>query len=271
MFFDILKETGLTCAHRGARSLAPENTLLAAQKAVECKAHFWELDVQMIADNQLVVFHDDTLERTTDIESRPEFEDRRDVHDFTLEELRSLDAGSHFLTTDPYGTVKSGEVPEAEHEVIRAQRIPTLREALEFTVRQKLPMNLEIKDQTGYASDKTIVRAVLEVIRETGAEELILFSSFNHDYMIQSKTLAPHIPTAALQEETHPENLVEYLHSLGVSAYHPDHRITSPALVRELKAAKLHTNLWTVNDMDTAKEFIRAGAKAIITDFPQRL
>ncbi|WP_147818982.1 glycerophosphodiester phosphodiesterase [Salidesulfovibrio onnuriiensis] len=271
MFFDLLPETGLACAHRGARSLAPENTLMAAQKAVDCGARCWETDAHMTADGRIAIFHDETLERTTDIAGHPEFRDRRDIHHFTLAELRTLDAGSWFLAADPYGTVASGEVPESDHPAIRAQVIPTLREALDFTVRHNLPMNLEIKDQTGHAGHDTIVRAVLDLVHEARAAHLLLLSSFNHDYLVQAKRLAPGIPTAALQEEQHPENLVDYLRSLGAAAYHPDHRITTPELVRELSEAGLFVNLWTVNDMDRARMFIRAGAKAIITDFPQRM
>lgn len=273
MFFDRLTGTGLIGAHRGARSLAPENTLFAAQKARACNAHFWEMDVHMVADGEVVVFHDPTLERTTDIESREGFRDRKpwNIHEFTGSELKTLNAGSFFLETDPYGTVAAGEIPEEDRAAIGAQRIPTLRETLEFTKQHDLPMNLEIKDQTGHASHESIVRAVLDLVADTGTEGLILFSSFNHEYMRQIKKQAPHLPTAALQEDGHPEDLSTYLHSLGVSAYHPDHRFTTPGLIREMRDEGIHVIPWTVNDETEARTLLDAGAKAIITDFPQRM
>ena len=96
MFFDHLPQQGFICGHRGARSIAPENTLLAMVKARECGAHCWETDVRMSRDGELIVFHDDTLERTTDIATYAAFQDRVDLHvdRFTLGELRQLDAGS---------------------------------------------------------------------------------------------------------------------------------------------------------------------------------
>jgi glycerophosphoryl diester phosphodiesterase len=273
MFFDRIPATGAVCAHRGARSLAPENTLAAAEKAVSAGADCWELDVQLTADNQLVVFHDDDLARTTDVASRPEFAARAPwpVQVFSLAELRSLDAGSWFIKADPHGTIASGEIPTAGLPALRHLAIPTLAEALSFTTTHRFPMNLEIKDQLHSPGDLSIVSAVLAAIEAARAADLILLSSFNHAYMAEARRLAPHVPAAALVEERHPGNLVAYLRSLGVAAYHPDADITTPDLVRELVAAGFRLNLYTVNDTDLALEFWKAGATAIITDFPQRL
>lgn len=73
-FFDHVPGSGLVCAHRGARSIAPENTLLALDKARDCGAHCWESDVRLSGDGHLLIFHDDLLERTTDIAIRPQWE-----------------------------------------------------------------------------------------------------------------------------------------------------------------------------------------------------
>lgn len=273
MFFDLLPETGTVCAHRGARSLAPENTLAAAEKALSAGADCWELDVQFTADGHLVVFHDDELARTTDVSSRPEFAARAPwpVHAFTLAELRSLDAGSWFLARDPHGTIASGGIPPADLPSFRNLAIPTLSEALTFTTTHRFPMNLEIKDQLQAPGDLAIVPAVLSAIATSDATDLILLSSFNHAYMAEARRLAPVIPTAALTEERHPGDLIPYLRDLGVAAYHPDADITTPDLVRDLVAAGLRVNLYTVNAPDLALEFWKAGATAIITDFPQRM
>ena len=273
MFFDLLPPARVVCAHRGARSLAPENTLLALEKAVACGADCWETDVQQSADGELVIFHDDTLERTSDVAQRDMFATRRPwpVDAFTLAELRSLDAGSWFLAADPFATIAAGEVPEADFPAIAAQRIPTLREALLATRARRFPMNLEIKDQPGKSGVLTIVTKVLDLLRETGAEELVLLSSFNHAYLAEARRLNPVLPTAALVEEAHPDELVPYLRRLGVVAYHPDAKITDPDLVRAVVAAGFRVNLWTVNDMERALAFFAAGATAVVTDFPQRL
>jgi len=89
----------LNIAHRGASSLAPENTLSAARKGLEAGADMWELDVQLTADGELIVIHDSTLKRTSNVEDV--FPHRRpwQVHEFTLDEIRKH---SHVLTPGPY-------------------------------------------------------------------------------------------------------------------------------------------------------------------------
>ena len=146
-FFDHLPQQGLICAHRGARSIAPENTILAMNKARQSGAPCWETDIQMSKDGELIIFHDATLERTTDIVTNVAFRDCKDyrVNQFTVRELRKLDAGSWFLADDPFASVASGEVRAEENAEIRGQRIPLLREILDFTKKHSFPVNLEIK------------------------------------------------------------------------------------------------------------------------------
>lgn len=273
MFFDHLQNGGYVGAHRGARSLAPENTMLAAELGMVLGADFWEMDVQRTADGKLVVFHDDDLGRTTDVSARPEFCERAPwpVHRFTLEELRSLDAGSWFAAQDPYGTIARGEVREADLGRMRGQRIPTLEEALAFTRRNDFPMNLEIKDLSYAPGDLSIVSQVLRQIREAKAEDLILISSFNHDYLAEVRRLAPEIPLAALVEERHPEDIERYLADLGAVGYHPDEAILDEELVRRLAGAGIHVSPYTVNHMDRALSLLDAGCFGIITDYPQTL
>lgn len=273
MFFDHLKRSRPVCAHRGARSLAPENTLLAMEKAIACGADCWETDVQNSGDGEPVIFHDDTLERTTDVAKHEAYADRRPwpVHAFTLPELRRLDAGTWFLESDPFGTIAAGEIMDEVAAIIPGQRIPTLREALLATRKHGFPMNLEIKDQPNAPDDFTLVAKVLDALRETGTEDLVLLSSFNHAYLAEARRLNSAVPIAALVEGTHPEDLIAYLRRLGVAAYHPAHGIADPDLIREVTAAGFRVNLWTVNDSDRADALFAAGAAAVMTDFPQRL
>ena len=103
----------LVVAHRGARGHAPENTLVSAALGHAADADLWELDVNYTKDGRLVVVHDDTLTRTTNVESafpgRPSYR----VCDFTLEEIRSLDTGSWYAGRDPFGRVAAGEIDAA--------------------------------------------------------------------------------------------------------------------------------------------------------------
>ncbi len=272
-FFERFSGTGYICAHRGARSIAPENTLLALDKALNCGADLWETDVQMTADGQLVLFHDHTLERTTDVATHPKFSGRSPwkLADFTFAELQQLDAGSWFLQSDPFETVASGDVSSVDFATIKSQRIPLLQEALEVCSRLDFPVNLEIKDQTGTEADEAIVAQILNYIDATKTAQLVLISSFNHKYLRQVKQLNPAIATAALVEKVHPENLLSYLQNLDVDAYHPDQLITDATLVNQLTATEIKVNLWTVNDVGRAQYFSVAGATFICTDWPQRL
>ncbi|HKI80065.1 MAG TPA: glycerophosphodiester phosphodiesterase family protein, partial [Pseudodesulfovibrio sp.] len=190
---------------------------------------------------------------------------------FALEELRSLDAGTWFAESDPYGTIARGEVPPADLGRMRGQRIPTLEEILAFTRRNDFPMNLEIKDLEYAPGDLSIVSQVLRQIREAKAEDLILVSSFNHDYLAEMHRLAPEIPLAALVEGRHPVNIEEYLADLGAVGYHPDEAILDEELVRRLTGAGVFVSPYTVNDMDRALRLIDAGCFGIITDFTHTL
>ena len=272
-FFDRFADTGYICAHRGARSIAPENTLMAMGKAHLCGADLWETDIQETAEGELVLFHDQTLERTTDVRISPEFSVRSPwpLAEFTFAELQKLDAGTWFLQSDPFESIASGEVAKDDFSAIRTQKIPRLDDVLGKCRQDDFPINLEIKDQTGTRADRTIVRKILDLLKISDTEQLVLISSFNHDYLRQVKQLNASIATAALVEKKHPDNLLIYLHNLEVDAYHPDQLITDAALVRQLANAGMRVNLWTVNDPERAQYFINAGATFICTDWPQRM
>ena len=143
----------LVMAHRGFSGKAPENTLAAFRKAIEIGSDFIELDVRFSKDGHLVVFHDDTLERTTNGKGK--------VADFSLQELKGLDAGSWF------GPSFSGE------------KIPTLREVL-AQAKGRILVNIELKkgDQGPYTMMDLSDRA-LEEVQRAGMEKEVLFSSFD--------------------------------------------------------------------------------------------
>nr|WP_321513892.1 glycerophosphodiester phosphodiesterase family protein [uncultured Pseudodesulfovibrio sp.] len=273
MFFDFLPGAGYVCAHRGARALAPENTMLAAELAVELGANFWELDVHKVADGTFMVFHDDVLSRTTDVVTHAGFTgvEPWSTHEYSCEELQQLDAGAWFVETDPYGTIASGDVSSETLDRMAGQKIPTLRQALEFSRCHNLPVNVEIKDQLQSPGDLSIVDDVLKLARETETENLILFSSFNHDYLSRMHHIAPAMPLAVLVEDNHPDDIFGYLKFFGAVGYHPDKNIIDPELVRSLASRGVKVSPYTVNDMDQAMSLIHAGCFGIITDFVHTL
>jgi len=272
MFFDHLPQQGLICAHRGARSIAPENTLLSLEKAWKCGAHCWETDVQLTKDKELIIFHDASLKRTTNIATHKMFCTRKKdrVDQYTLQEIRRFDAGSWFLTEDPFGTIASNEIKTGERDTISKQRIPLLREILNFSREHSFPVNIEIKSLDTPQGDVSVVDRIIELLEETKTTNLALISSFRHEYLHRARNLSKSIAIAVLAEKQHPENLIQYLQSFSAVAYHPEESICDAALAQQLQQNGYRVNSWTINDMKRATELHNAGV-GIITDWPQKM
>lgn len=260
----------MNIAHRGARSLAPENTLAAARKALEAGANMWELDVGMSADGQLVVIHDATLERTSN--ARSIYPERSPwlVHDFTLEELLRLDFGGWFGEQDPFGQIAAGRISADTLKGYRGEKLPTLREAIEFTVANDWLVNIEIKDLSGTAGDSVVVEQVVALVAELGAVERVIVSSFSEDYLRRAKLADRRIVTGWLVAAPQ-ARVVETLRRLGARNYHPRIGALEMADVPSLQAQGFQVLVWGENDVEAMKALIAAGADGIFTDFPQEL
>ncbi len=269
-FFDNFQTLRLIAAHRGFRAHYPENTL-SSFKASIGRCHFIELDIQMSKDFVPVVFHDPTLDRTSDAADKcVQFGLRSlNINDWTLSQLRTLDIGSWFLENDPFDTIAKQDTSLDQLMKEMPQKILTLEETLLHRSLHKIPINIEIKDHRGKEQNKKVTEYVLEVIRKTNSASRVLISSFNHDYLVIAKNCAPEISIAALQHRSHPRNLVEYLKSLGVAAYHPADDITDAALIKKLRAAGLGINVYTVNSNKRQQELFAMGATGVFTDFPK--
>lgn len=262
----------LVIAHRGARSLAPENTLAAARKALEVGADSWELDVALTADGELVVIHDDTLGRTCNaaeiFPGRPPWR----VWEFTLAEIQTLDCGSWFVSQDPFNQIEAGNVSEADQQSYVGERAPTLRQALEFTRDNHWRVNVELKEQPTYDLDRSIVEKAVALIEELGMDDghQVVVSSFEHDYLRTINILNPRIPIQALTS-TKILDLPAYMNELGADTCNPKVTAWSPDELAELRESGIHFNVWTVNEEDMVRNLIEAGVDGIITDFPQNL
>lgn len=260
----------INIAHRGARSIAPENTILAAQKGYEMGAAMWELDVAMSFDKEIVVIHDDTLERTSNAAALFPAKKPWKIEDFSFAELRTLDFGSWFIEKDPFGTIANGTVSKAETASFVGLPIPTLREALSFTKEKNWRVNVEIKDLTGKPGDSAIVEEVVGLIQELGMQKSVIISSFNHSYIARAKKAGPSIYTAALVENPDPDP-VALLEKLNANAYNPSIKTMNFSQIAPLRAKGLDIFVWTVNDEETMRKLIAAGVSGIFTDYPQLL
>lgn len=262
----------LIIAHRGARSLAPENTLVAALKALELGADMWELDVAVTSDSELVVMHDDTLDRTCNVKDLFPGRVPWRVWEFTLAEIKILDCGSWFNATDPFGQIKAGAVSKDDMELYVGEPAPTLREALEFTLDNNWRVNVELKEQPNEKLGKALVEKTVNLIGELGMDQRgqVVISSFNHEYLKTVRSLNPNIPIQALTEKEI-DNLTEYLTQLGTDTCNPKVNVWSPEELGDLGRSGIQFNVWTVNDETVMRQLIEANVHGIFTDFPQLL
>jgi glycerophosphoryl diester phosphodiesterase len=231
-------------AHRGACRVAPENTLPAFEAAVALGADGVELDVQYSSDGQLLVFHNPSLEATTNGTGR--------FTSHTAEELRALDAGSFFA-------------PE-----FAGTQIPTLDEVLDL-LNGRLLVNIEIKalDQTTAAIGADVVKSV----RARDMQDQVVISSFNPMALRRAKKFGPEIESALLLAPDLPgwlrSNLVRrFSRADGV---HPETPMVDEAYMAWARKERLPVRVWTVNDEDEMRRLAALAVDAIITDAPDVL
>ncbi len=246
-FLELFKKPNLIAAHRGNSSQKAENTLSALASSIG-KCDFIEIDVQLTKDLIPVIIHDDTLGRTSNISEIKKFVDRTPwrVSDFTEEEVQSLDFGSWF-----------------NHQY---EPILTLEKVLSFAKEKHLYLNIEIKDMSNTFEDEIVIQIIIDMIKKTETKHLVLLSSFYHPYLPMCKEYSSEIPTAALEAYKHPIDLIDYLHTLQVDAYHPENKITNQKTVSSLRAASFYVNVFTVNNSKRQKELFDWGVNGIFTD-----
>ncbi|MBF0468388.1 MAG: glycerophosphodiester phosphodiesterase, partial [Desulfamplus sp.] len=171
-------------AHRGARSIAPENTIIAAEIARVTGADLWETDVQVTRDGHLILFHDDHLLRTTNARNIFPEHDTFELNDFDLEQIQMLDPGAAFIENDPFGEISACNITQNSLDSFKREKIPTLEEALLYTQNKQWPVNLELKEQIGMLKYFSITKRVVAIIRDMKIDPaLVIISSFNHGWL----------------------------------------------------------------------------------------
>lgn len=226
-------------AHRGASGYAPENTLEAFKLAIDEKADGIELDVQLTKDKELVVIHDETIDRTSNGKGY--------VKDYTLEELKKFNFN--------YGNEKYEEV-----------KIPTLKEVYELLKPTNLIINVELK--TGIIFYEGIEEKVLKLAEEMKMEDRIIYSSFNHYTIKKIKELNNSAPTGLLYCDVW-IGILEYAKKLGVTALHPcGYNLQYENLIEECKKENMLLHVWTVNEEKDMKLLYENEIDSIITNYP---
>jgi glycerophosphoryl diester phosphodiesterase len=219
--------------HRGAGGHEPENTIRSVRRALELGADGVEVDVHF-TDGQLVVIHDDTLERTTNGHGR--------LAKKTFAYLRSLDAGL-------------------------GERIPTLAEIFD-AVKRRAVINIELKGPHTAAPAAALIAE--HVNRRGWSYDDFLISSFDRAQIHEVKQLCPEIRTGALIEKV-PRQLAQFAENLGAWSVHAARRCVTPELVADAHRRGLKVFVYTVN---TPKDIVwmkALGVDGLFSDFPERV
>lgn len=256
----------LIAAHRGNRSVKPENTMDAFISAVN-KCDFIELDVCLTKDEVPVIIHDGTLERTSDVKRHKTFKKPYNVADYTYDEIMELDFSSWFYKENPFNTLRYTQITNN----LKPQRISKLSEVLEFSKKYKMPLNIEIKNMKNTPFEQTAVKIIANTIQKYQISESLLISSFNHFYLKEIKKYIPDILTAALVEKKHPSNLVSYLKELDVFAYHPCVCLVNKDTLKELDKHGFYVNVYTVNSKKIREKLFKMKVKSIFTDYLENM
>lgn len=222
----------LRMAHRGARGYAPENSLEAFAKAIELNCDGIELDVQLSADREAIVMHDDTIDRTAQGTGR--------VSDFTSSELQGIKLRD-----------------SSEH-------ISTLADVLAF-IDGRCLLNIEIKAPLA-------LPAVLNAIdrAKNWSRSQFLISSFDLPLLLDVQRAAPDLKLGALTEE-HIDDAFGFAAAHGLYSVHPEHNLLKADDVLKIQSAGLRIFAWTVNEHADINRVRLLGVDGIISDFPDRI
>ncbi|MFN2225086.1 MAG: glycerophosphodiester phosphodiesterase [Anaerolineae bacterium] len=255
-FFAQFEQRPLVMAHQGGDGLWPSNTMYAFERAVALGVDVLEMDVHSTADDVLVVIHDGTVDRTTDGSGA--------VHDLTLAELQSLDAGYRW-------TPDEGQTWPYRGQGIR---IPALEEV--FTAFPGMPMNIEIKQ-----AEPTIAALLCRLIRDYDMADQVLVVSFHEEATKEFRDICPEVVTGTTQNEVIVLFALSRLFLEGaygpaagamqVPEYRSGLHVLAPRLVDAAHRRGLEVHAWTINDEADMRRLIDLGVDGIITDYPDRL
>jgi glycerophosphoryl diester phosphodiesterase len=222
--------------HRGAMGHCPENTMKSFERALELGADWIELDVHLSRDGQLVVIHDETLDRTTS--------GHGPVRDRSLVELKALDAGE-------------------------GERIPTLDEVLAWAHRRSTIVDIEIKNAPIFYAG--IEEAVVASLDRHGMREQVIVISFDHSAVRRVKELAPDVATGVLYTCRPLDGGVPLARAAGADAILPHWAYVTETDVGVAHAAGLSVAPWASSDPSVLRHLIACGVDAIGTNHPDVL
>ena len=251
----------LVIAHQGGEHLAPSNTIVAFQQAVDMGVDVLETDIHISKDGHLVAIHDPTVDRTTDGKGR--------VADMTLDELQQLDAGHYFVDLEGNRSFQGQGV-----------YIPTVEEL--FQQFGHIRWEIEIKDDNPPERMKEIAEKLWLLIEKYKMEDKVLIASFDQKIIDTFNSFAKNRVALAGGRQEITKFVI--LHKLMArNAYFPKVDafqiprknsgidLTSKRLIRDANRNGVHLHYWTINEKEEMRRLLENGANGIITDRPDLL
>ena len=227
-------------AHRGSKGTHPENTLASFKEAVRVGSDGIELDVHLTKDGQLVVIHDETVDRTTN--------GTGEIRNLTLAEIKAMDAGSWF------------------HNKYAGEKIPTLEEVLLLLTELGFNGQLNIELKTDVIQYKGLVEKCLALQSAKDWPFAIVYSSFNPYTLVELKEANPSQEIGLLFESKEWADKGDAM--LEKESYHPDLKLLDWAI--EWNRNQLPLRVWTVNEDTDINRCFELQIEAIFTDYPEK-
>lgn len=224
-------------AHRGSSNSAPENTLAALRAAIGEKADGVEIDVRMTKDGEVILMHDNSLQRTAGIDAY--------VSQLTYNELSNIDVGSRFSPS------------------YQGEHIPTLIEALELC---KNEMTLMIEVKGGQYDEYDIAQKIVSDIEEMDMSQDVIVASFNQNVLREVKELNSSIVTCLILRFAYGNiNEIEYVDMFSMESY-----FVYKGIYKNIKNSGKPLAVWTVNDRHQMASLRDSGIDQVVTDYPVR-
>lgn len=224
-------------AHRGFSANYPENTLIAFEEAAKMDVWGVEFDVHLTKDLELVVIHDESIDRTSNGTGF--------IKDLTLEQLRTFDFGSWF---DPQ---------------FAGEKIPTLAEVLAVYKNTTHQINIEIKsDIFEYEGTEALIANVIHALE---FEDRVIISSFNHETIARFQQIMPNVKTALLFASL-VTNLEDYVKLFDCEAIHIPYYYAMRTIIQQAIRNGVVVRAYTVNDSEIAHQMKTLGVDAVFSD-----
>ena len=227
--------------HRGVAGFAPENTLVSMREAAKTGLHWVEFDVKLTSDKIPILFHDDSLERTTGRKGM--------VADLPFSTMAELDAGSWFSP------------------LFKGAEVPSFDQMIDLALSLGLSINVELKPSQGHARETAEVSLSLLSRRWPSERERPLISSFDRDCLEVARDGFPQWPRGLIVYRL-PDDWAAALGALGCSSFHIHHSLATRELVTAAQSMGMTVACYTVNDKELAKQLFEMGIDCLITDDP---